>query len=182
MSIRFEIEGQGARIITPPLLNKKITLGSSDNTSRWVFYGTRPQILEWIENHQDIQLENNLFSQGRPLTYQTHTEVVIDLQSYSDPDQSLFSYLSSFVATDFIHEKVKVEIRPRVESKDQLISHLCRIVVASGVRLGDILTELNRIWYQPSPSFIEQANDLINDQPRPIHILSTDAPMHIQVD
>ncbi|KAI8385757.1 hypothetical protein BD560DRAFT_384267 [Blakeslea trispora] len=185
MTIQFgyetEIEGQGARLITPPLLNKKITVASTDSTNSWVFYGTRPHILEWMENHQDIQLENSLFTNGRPLTYQTHTELVIDLQAYSDPDQSFLDYLSSFVSTDFVHEKVKVEVRPRVESKDQLISTLCRVIVASGVYLRDILPDLNRVWYQPSRTLVEQTSDLINNQPSPVHILSTDAPMHIQV-
>lgn len=101
---------------------------------------------------------------------------------YSDPDQSILSYFKSFVQTDFQNEKVKVEIRPRVESKDQMISTLCRVIVASGVLFADILNELNQEWYQPTPTYVEQANNLLNDHPGPIHISSTDSPMNIQVN
>jgi hypothetical protein len=163
-------------------LNRKITVSSTESTNRWVFYGTRPEILDWIQNHSEIILENGLFSTGKPVSFNTHTEIVIDLMSYADPDQSMFDYLKSFVQTDFQNEKVKVEIRPRVESKDQLISTLCRVIVASGVSLGEILSDLNQEWYQPTRTYIEQASDLLNDNPGPVHIASTDMPMNIQVN
>ncbi|KAI8077353.1 uncharacterized protein B0P05DRAFT_544706 [Gilbertella persicaria] len=176
-----DVDGQGVRVIAPPLLNKKITVSSTETTNRWVFYGTRPEILDWIRNHQDIQLENGLFS-TTPTSFQTHTELVIDLLAYSDPEQSFLDYVKSFVKTDFIHEKVKVEIRPRVESKDQMISTLCRVIVASGIRLGDVLPELNQEWYQPTRTLVQQATDLLNDSPGPVHISSTDAPLDVQVE
>ncbi|KAG2190270.1 hypothetical protein INT46_005599 [Mucor plumbeus] len=177
----IDIDGNGARVVSPPLLSQKITVSSTENTNRWVFYGTRPEILEWIKSHSDIQLENSLFSTGRPISFNTHTEIVIDLMSYNDPQQSMLDYMKSFVTTDFEHEKVKVEIRPRVESKDQMISTLSRVIVASGVHLGDVLAELNQEWYT-NRTYIQQANDLLNDNPGPVHISSTDAPMNIQVN
>lgn len=176
------MDGHGVRVITPPLLNKKITVSSTENTNRWVFYGTRPDILDWMKNHQDIVLENGLFSTGKPVSFQTHTEIVIDLLSYADPDQSMMDYLKSFVQTDFQNEKVKVEIRPRVESKDQMISTLCRVIVASGVTLGDVFSELNLEWYQPTRTYVEQLGDLLNNNPGPVHISSTDTPMNIEIN
>ncbi|CEP08582.1 hypothetical protein [Parasitella parasitica] len=185
MTISFgyeiDIDGNEARVVAPPLLNQKITVSSTENTNRWVFYGTRPEILDWIKNHSDIQLENSLFATGRPVSFNTHTEIVIDLMTYNDPEQSLFGYIKSFVATDFEHEKVKVEIRPRIESKDQMISTLSRVIVASGVHLGDVLGELYQEWYK-SRTYVQQATDLLNDNPGPVHIYSTDAPMNVQVN
>lgn len=169
-------------MITPPLLNEKITLSSTENTNKWVFYGTRPEILDWMKNHGSIQLHNGLFSTGRPVSFNTHTELVIDLLSYSDPDQPVWDYLKSFIKTDFLNEKVKVEIRPRVESKDQMISTLCRVIIASGVSFNDVLYELTQEWYQPTRTYAEQASDLLNDNPGPTHIISTDTPMNVHVD
>ncbi|KAI9483079.1 MAG: hypothetical protein EXX96DRAFT_536440 [Benjaminiella poitrasii] len=180
--IQQNVDGQGVRVITPPLLKDKITLSSTENTNRWVFYGTRHEILDWIKQHGHIQLENGLFSTMKPLSFDTHTELVIDLLSYSDPKQSMFDYLKSFVQTDFENEKVKVEIRPRVESKDQVISTLCRIIVASGVSFGDVLAELNQEWYQPPRTFLEQAKDILDNNPGPVHILSTDTPINVQIN
>ncbi|KAI7908040.1 uncharacterized protein BX663DRAFT_492783 [Cokeromyces recurvatus] len=182
MNISLDVDNQGVRIITPPLLKDKITLSSVENTNRWVFYGTRTEIIEWIKKHSHIQLENGLFPAMKPLSFNTHTELVIDLLSYSDPEQSMFDYLKSFIKTDFENEKVKIEIRPRIESKDQMIPTLCRIIVASGVTFGDILVELVQEWYQPSRTLIEQAKDILNNNPGPIHILSTDTPMQIQIN
>lgn len=178
------MDGNGVRVIKPPLLNNKITVSSTENTNRWVFYGTRPEILDWIKNHSELQLENSIFASGggAPSTFSTHTELVIDLLYFQDPDQSLVNYFKSFIQTDFQNEKVKVEIRPRVESKDQMISTLCRVIIKSGVLLGDIYNELNQEWYQPTRTYIEQASDLLNDNPGPIHIISTDTPMDIQID
>lgn len=178
----IDVDGHGVRVVTPPRLNNKITLSCAENTNRWVFYGTRPEILDWIKNHGEIQLENSIFSSGRPTSFNTHTELVIDLLVYSDPDQSVLSYFKSFVQTDFQNEKVKVEIRPRLESKDQMINTLCRVIVKSGVLFADILDTLNQEWYQPAPTYLEQANNMLNDRPGPIHISSTDAPMNIQVN
>ena len=176
------MDGSEARVITPPLLKDQITLSSTENTNRWVFYGTRNDILDWMKNHGTIQLYNGIFSTGKPVSFNTHTELVIDLLSYNDPDQTVWDYVKSFVQTDFQNEKVKVEIRPRVESKDQMISTLCRVIVASGVTFNEIIQELNQEWFQPTRTYIEQAADLINDNPGPVHIISTDTPMHIHVD
>ncbi|GAN08389.1 hypothetical protein MAM1_0202d07900 [Mucor ambiguus] len=177
----IDVDGHGARVVPPPLLGQTITVSSTENTNRWVFYGTRPDILDWMSHHSNMKLENSLFATGRPVTFHTHTEIVIDLLAYSDPEQSTFDYFKSFVATDFEHEKVKVEIRPRVESKDQMIPTLGRVIVASGVYLGDVLDELKQAWYTDR-TFIERAKDLLNDTPGPVHIASTDAPMNIQVN
>jgi hypothetical protein len=164
------------------MLSKKITVASTDTTSRWVFYGTRPEILDWMRNHSTIQLENGLFGSNRPVTFQTQTELVIDLVYYSDPEQSMFDYLKSFVATDFDNERVKVEIRPRVDSKDQMTTTLCRVITRSGVSFAEILTELEQEWHNPSPSYFQQAQDAFNERPGPVHIVSTDAPMNIHVE
>ncbi|KAI9365106.1 hypothetical protein BD770DRAFT_468805 [Pilaira anomala] len=180
MVLTYGYETNG-RVITPPQLQNKITVSCNENTDRWVFYGTRPEILDWIKNHGDIQLENAMFLTGRPVSFNTHTELVIDLLEYKDPDQSMFSYFKSLVQTDFLTEKIKVEIRARVESKDQMITTQCRVIVASGVLLGDIWRELNQEWYQPTRTYFEQVNDLFNDRPGPVHIISTDTPMNIQI-
>ncbi|KAL0078052.1 hypothetical protein J3Q64DRAFT_1767453 [Phycomyces blakesleeanus] len=174
--------GQLGHVIPPPLLGKKISVSSAANTNRWIFYGTRKEIVDWIRQHPDIVLENAVFAGGRPTTYHTHTEIVIDLLQMPDAEQSYYDYFKSFVVSDYATERVKVEIRPRVESKDQSIITLCRVIVASGTRLGDVVDELEREWAHPAASYYQQAVDTFNDNPGPVHIISTDAPMAVHVD
>ncbi|KAI8391803.1 uncharacterized protein BYT42DRAFT_610989 [Radiomyces spectabilis] len=181
MTFTYGYELESGHVVVPPLLAKKITVSSAANTNRWVFFGTREEILQWMREHNDIQLENSLFASGRPVSFQTHTEIVIDLQYFYDAEQSYYNYFRSFFTSDYSVERVKVEIRPRVDSKDHIISALSRVIVASGSKLGEIVDELEREWNKPAASYYQQAINTFSDDPVPSHIISTDAPMTVQV-
>ncbi|RCI04097.1 hypothetical protein CU098_013075, partial [Rhizopus stolonifer] len=123
--------GQIGHVVCPPLLSKKITVSSAGNTTRWVFYGTRQQILEWIREHPDMTVENAVFIGGVNSSH-VHTELVIDLQYVYDQEQSYAEYIKSYFVDIHDVERVKVEIRPRTESRDSITPCLSRIIVASG--------------------------------------------------
>ncbi|KAI8580079.1 hypothetical protein K450DRAFT_239283 [Umbelopsis ramanniana AG] len=182
----YEIEGDTAggngRIVVPPLLKDKITVSTSSNTNKWVFIGSRAEILHWIRQHSNLILENAIFSGGDRPSFHTHNEVVIDLLNYSDPEQSFFQYVRSYVKTDNNIDKVKVEIRPKVESKDQNIMTACRIIVNSGVSLASIVDNLEEKWNAPGASYVQQAVDLFNEVPGPQHVLSSDVPVGVQTE
>ncbi|KAG0163035.1 hypothetical protein DFQ28_000419 [Apophysomyces sp. BC1034] len=180
-SYGYEMESSPGHVVVPPLLSKKITVTSAGNTNRWSFYGTRKQILDWLREHKDIVLENTAFSTGNAGTVQTRTEIVIDLQYIIDSEQSYYNYFRSYFVSDYAIEKIKVEIRPRIENKDSMIMTMCRVIVASGVRIGDIVDELEREWHKPAQSYYQQTVELFNDGPAPVRVLGADAPTSIAV-
>ncbi|KAI7870794.1 hypothetical protein BDF14DRAFT_1769815 [Spinellus fusiger] len=134
-----------------------------------------------MREHGHITLENTVFTGRGPETYSTHTEVVIDLLQIPDAEQSYYYYLKSFIVSDHTTERIKVEIRPRIDSKDDHITTLCRVIIASGTRLSDIVDELESEWAKPAASYYQQTVDILNDTPGPVHILSTDTPMTVHV-
>lgn len=172
------------------MLSKKITLATGSNTGRWQFYGTRKEILDWMRDHKDIELENGLFSTtsatatggGKPNTFHTHTELVIDMQYCYDAEQTYYNYYKSFFVSDYSVERVKVEIRPRIESKDNMIDSLCRTIVTSGSRLGDIADDLETQWNGPAKSYYQQTVDVFTDALPPTHVLSADPPASIHIN
>ncbi|CAO3684505.1 unnamed protein product [Rhizopus stolonifer] len=174
------IPGQVGQVISPPLLSTKITLSSAGNTARWIFYGTRQDILNWIKQHQHITLENSLFVGGGAST--THTELVIDLQYVYDSEQTYADYFKSFFVNIHQVERVKVEIRPRIESKDSMISCLNRVIVVSGTKLGDIMDDLEIEWSKPGESYVKQAVHVMSDDVTPSHVLSAKPPTSIHVE
>jgi hypothetical protein len=173
--------GQTGHVICPPLLSTKITLSSAANTNRWVFYGTRKQILEWMREHGDISLENAIFVGGKVSDNNVHTELVIDLQYVYDQEQGYYDYFKSYFVSIYDAERVKVEIRPRVDSKDGVIPSLSRIIVASGSKLNEITDDLEVEWFKPAQSYVQQAVHLFTDAPISNHILSAKPPSSIQV-
>ncbi|KAF7727664.1 hypothetical protein EC973_007322 [Apophysomyces ossiformis] len=180
-SFGYEMESAPGHLVVPPLLSKKITVTSAGNTNRWAFYGTRKQILDWLREHKDMVLENTAFSTSNVNTIQTHTEIVIDLQYITDAEQSYYNYFRSYFVSDYAIEKVKVEIRPRIENKDNMITTLCRVIVASGVRIGDIVDHLDREWHKPAASYYQQTVELFSDAPAPVCVLGADTPTSITV-
>ncbi|CAM0135927.1 hypothetical protein VKS41_001632 [Umbelopsis sp. WA50703] len=182
----YEIDSDTAggvgRIIVPPLLKDKITVSTSSNSNKWIFIGTRVEILHWIRSHSNVAVENTIFSGGDQPSFHTHNEVVVDLLNYNDPEQSYFQYVRSYMKTDYNVDKVKVEIRPKVDSKDQNIMTTCRIIVNSGVTFGSIVDELEERWMTPGPSYVQQAVDLFSENPGPQHVLSSDVPLGVQSD
>lgn len=147
-----------------------------------MFIGSRAEIIHWIRQHSNLVIENAIFSGGDRPSFHTHNEVVIDLLNFSDPEQSFFQYVRSYVKTDNNIDKVKVEIRPKVESKDQNIMTVCRIIVNSGVSLGSIVDKLEEKWNSPGASYVQQAIDLFNEVPGPQHVLSSDVPLSVQTE
>jgi hypothetical protein len=164
------------------LLKDKITVSTSSNSNKWVFIGTRVEILHWIRQHSSLVLENTIFSNGDRPSFHTHNEVVIDLLNFNDPEQSFFQYVRSYVKTDNNHDRVKVEFRPKVDSKDQNIMTMCRIIVNSGVSLGSIVDQLEEKWNAPGATYMQQAVDLFNEVPGPQHVLSSDVPLGVHSD
>ncbi|CEP16568.1 hypothetical protein [Parasitella parasitica] len=173
--------GQVGHVICPPLLSTKITLSSAGNTNRWIFYGTRKQILDWMKDHSDITLENAIFAGGKPCDNNVHTEIIIDVQYVYDQEQSYVDYFKSYFVDIHGVERVKVEIRPRVESKDSVIPSLSRTIVASGTRLGDLVDDLQAEWFKPGQSYAQQTVHLFSDAPTPNHILGAKPPTSVQV-
>ncbi|ORX59020.1 hypothetical protein DM01DRAFT_1333610 [Hesseltinella vesiculosa] len=165
-------------LVVPPLLSTKLTIASGNNTSKWVFVGTRKEILDWMREHSQVELENGLF---KPTSFHTHTELVIDLQYYIDSEQSYMNYAKSFFVSDYDVERVRVEIRPRIESKDRITECLCRTVIKSGTKLGDIVDDLEAEWNAPAKSYYQQTVDVFTEAPPPTHVLSADPPSSIQV-
>jgi hypothetical protein len=163
-------------------LSTKITLSSAGNTNRWVFYGIRKQIIDWIREHGNISLENALFAGGQTSTNHVHTELVIDLQYVYDQEQSYTDYLKSYFVSIYDVERVKVEIRARIESKDCFIPAISRIIVASGTKLSEIVEDLEIEWFKPAETYVQQTVQLFNDEPTPNHILSAKPPTSIQVN
>lgn len=164
------------------MLSKKITLTSGSNTSRWMFYGTRQEIVNWLREHSDLVLENGLFASTNSSIRAQHTELVIDLQACYDAEQSYYNYYKSFFVSDYSVERVKVEIRPRIESKDAMIESVCRTIVTSGSRLGDIVDDLESYWNGPAKSYYQQTVDVFSDAPPPTHVISADPPTSIQIN
>lgn len=173
--------GQIGHVVCPPLLSTKITLSSAGNTNRWVFYGTRKQILEWILEHGHISLENTIFIGGGHSDKNVHTELVIDLQYVYDQEQGYYDYIKSYFVSIYDVERVKVEVRPRVDNKDNVIPSLNRVIVASGSKLNEIVDDLEIEWFKPAQSYVQQAVHLFTDAPTPNHILSAKPPSSIQV-
>ncbi|KAI8068277.1 hypothetical protein BC940DRAFT_299597 [Gongronella butleri] len=176
----YEMEtGSGVgHLVVPPLLSQKLTIASGNNTSKWVFLGTRNEIIDWIKAHGEIVLENGLF---KPTSFHTHTELVIDLQYFPDAEQSYYNYAKSFFVSDYNVERVRVEIRPRIESKDKMIECLCRTVIRSGTRFAEIAEDLLAEWSEPAKSYYQQTVDVFTDAPPTTHVLSADPPSSIQV-
>ncbi|KAL1922526.1 uncharacterized protein VTP21DRAFT_10065 [Calcarisporiella thermophila] len=182
----YEIDsapGQPGRIVTPPMLSSKISLGSSQNTNKFSFVGTRPEILEWMRHHGNIVLENAVFTgQSRPSSFHIHNEIVIDLLSYADPEARWIDTVWAYFAPDKRTEKVRVELRARVEKVDESITTLRRVIVNSGIAIGDLVDDLERQWFTPDPSYVEQLKHIVDESPGPQVILSSDVPMGIVVD
>jgi hypothetical protein len=137
--------------------------------------------LEWIREHSHITLENAMFVGGKSSENYLYTELVIDLQYVYDQEQSYADYLKSYFVDIHEVERVKVEIRPRIESKDNVIPCLRRVIVASGSKLGDMADDLELEWYKPGDSYAQQTVHLFTDAPTPNHILSAKPPSSIQI-
>ncbi|CAO3626527.1 unnamed protein product [Mucor hiemalis] len=144
--------GQVGHVVCPPLLSTKITLTSGGNTNRWAFYGTRKQILNGFVNMYVYDQE----------------------QTYAD-------YIKSYFVDIYDVERVKVEIRPRIDSKDSMITTLNRVVVASGSKFSEIVDELETEWFKPAQSYAQQTVQLFSDAPAPNVILSAKPPTSIQI-
>ncbi|CDH55135.1 hypothetical protein RO3G_04627 [Lichtheimia corymbifera JMRC:FSU:9682] len=179
-AVGYEMESMPGRVVPPPLLHDKISLTSSGNTSRWVFYGTRKQIIDWMREHANLVVEYNLFN-DKQHHENPPTELVFDLHYLHDSEQSYYNYVKSFFVSDYEHERVKVEIRPKLDSKDHDIQTMCRVYTRSSVRLGDVVDELEHQWHQPARSYYQQAVDAYNDSPGPSHVLSSVGPSSIRV-
>lgn len=162
-------------------MSTKITLSSGGNNNRWAFYGTRKQIIEWIREHGDITLENPVFIGGKTCESNIHTELVIDLQYVYDQEQTYADYIKSYFVDIYDVERVKVEIRPRIDSKDSMITTLNRVVVASGCKFSEIVDELETEWFKPAKSYAQQTVQLFSDAPEPNVILSAKPPTSIQI-
>lgn len=134
-----------------------------------------------MREHPQIVLENTIFA-DRPVSYHTGSEIVIDLLAFADPDQTTYDYVKSYFVADTKHEKVKVEIRPKVDKVDYNVFTLCRIVLSSGIAFGEIADDLERQWNKPGPTYYEQMVNLYNDKPGPEVVLSSDVPMSVVVD
>ncbi|CAO3643659.1 unnamed protein product [Mucor fragilis] len=110
-----------------------------------------------------------------------HTEIVIDVQYVYDQEQTYVDYIKSYFVDIYDAERVKVEIRPRVDSKDSVIPSLSRSIVASGTRLADLVDDLQAEWFKPGQSYAQQTVHLFSDTPTPNHILGAKPPTSIQV-
>ncbi|KAI9276942.1 hypothetical protein BDA99DRAFT_122041 [Phascolomyces articulosus] len=177
----YEMETIPGRVVAPPMLHDKLSLTSSGNTSRFVFYGTRKEILDWMRQHANLVIEYNLFADGRPAPFQHPTEIIIDLQYLHDSEQTYANYFKSFFVSDYVNERVKVEIRPKLDSKDNDIMTMYRLVSTSGVKLGDVVDDLDHYWHLPARTYYRQAVDMYNDIPGPQHVLSAHGPSSIRV-
>jgi hypothetical protein len=179
------ISGQSGNIVAPPLLSHKISVSSAANTNKWVFYGTRKQILDWMRQHPDLYLENKIFIGGKPASDVDgglHTELIIDLQYLYDQQQTYKDYVKSFFVSIYDVERVKVEIRPRVESKDGMITALNRSVISSGTQLKFITDHLETEWFKPAQSYYQQTVHLFNDEGPATSVLGGKPPVGVQVD
>lgn len=134
-----------------------------------------------MRENPEISLENNIFAGNKPCDSNVHTEITIDLQYLYDKEQTYTEYVKSFFVDIFETERVKVEIRPRIESRDSFIPAVNRITVANGSKLGEIVDELETEWFKPTPTYIKQTKDLFYDTPTPNHIVSAKPPTSIQV-
>lgn len=134
-----------------------------------------------MREHPNLVVENAFFTGQNYKNLASHTEILFDMQYIADSEQSYVNYVRSFFVSDYEQERVKVEIRPRIESKDTMILTLCRIITRSGVRLGDVVDQLEHEWYKPARSYYQQAVDLFQDNPGPCHVLSSDGPSSIRV-
>jgi hypothetical protein len=110
-----------------------MALSCDGNNNRWVFYGTRKQIIDWIIKHQELMIVANT------------EEVVIDMLHAHD----LQVHYSDFFKTYFDLQRVKVEIRPHIPSKDELIPYVRRVIISSGTKLANIVDILKDEWHRP---------------------------------
>ncbi|KAI8881787.1 hypothetical protein K501DRAFT_157875, partial [Backusella circina FSU 941] len=176
--------GQSGNIVAPPLLSSKISVSSAANTNKWVFYGTRKQIIDWMREHPDLYLENKVFIGGKPASDVDgglHTELVIDLQYLYDQQQTYKDYLKSFFVSIYDVERVKVELRPRLESKDGMINALNRIIISSGTQLKFITDDLEAEWFKPAQSYYQQTVHLFNDDAPATSVLGGKPPSTVRV-
>ncbi|KAI9321906.1 hypothetical protein BX666DRAFT_1906812 [Dichotomocladium elegans] len=179
----YEMETIPGRVIAPPLLHDKISLTSSGNTAQWMFYGTRKEIIEWMRTHPQLVIEYRPYASALQ-QQQQQTELIFDLLAVPDEDQSYYQYLKSFVVSDYEHERVKCEIRPKLENnKDATMidALLCRTITHNGVCLGDIADELEHQWNMPARSYYQQLVDMYHEQPAPCHVISSAGPSSIRV-
>ncbi|RUP45890.1 hypothetical protein BC936DRAFT_147615 [Jimgerdemannia flammicorona] len=147
---------QPARLVRPPHPPAKVTLSFATSASKWVFLGTRPAILAWIRAHPTIVLETSIFAtpNNSSALPDNTAGLVIDLLPYTDPAKSTFTALRTYLtSTD---PPVRVEVRPKLDKVDNTVPSLRRVIVASGVQLGEIAEELERQWRKPTPGYLEQ--------------------------
>lgn len=190
----YEIDdGPGAtatrRLVKPPMLSNQIAVSTTSNSSRFIFVGTRAEILEWFRQHPTIILENSTWGsngENTPTSFHTHTELVIDLLEYQDPETTTFQWIKSYFTSQEERrkvEKVRVEIRPRVEKIDYDVFTICRVIVSNGVSLGEIVEDLERQWEKyDSPTVLGKMANLYYEKPGPEVLLSHDVPMAVSVD
>ncbi|KAI8365523.1 hypothetical protein BD560DRAFT_401774 [Blakeslea trispora] len=131
-----------------------------------------------MKEHADMTLENTVFVGA---VDHVHTELVIDLQYMYDQEQGYLDYFKSYFVDIHNVERVKVEIRPRIESKDKMVSCLSRVIVVSGSRLGDLVEDLEIEWFKPSQSYAQQTVQLFTDAPTHSQVLSAKPPSSIQI-
>lgn len=158
-------------VVTPPFLRDKITLTSYGETTRWAFFGTRREILDWMRKHSDMVIKSVLYN-GTMANKPADTVIVFDLQPICDPEQSYYRYFRSFFVSDYENERVKCEIRQRIESRDRIIWANSRVLSRSDVRLGNVVDALEHEWYKPEPSLYQRAVDCVYDTPVPCHVIS----------
>ncbi|CAG8691109.1 915_t:CDS:1, partial [Scutellospora calospora] len=160
-----------SRVVKLPKLSK---IRLTPTQTKFIFYGTRGDILKWMEENSSIIVEfdtsEDVFSP--PSTPRTLSTPSSPLSSYSD--QSFDSKSNSKITFDLFGQQIQnssimtdnlafyrplhfamnylpwleviLEIRPSEPAKDSKYDPVRRVILNSGITLGEVAKALEKSW------------------------------------
>ncbi|CAG8499114.1 10956_t:CDS:2 [Acaulospora colombiana] len=138
------------RLVTPARMPDVISL-SVVNSSTFLVFGTKPEILEWLRTYSHVRLEVTLFDDRSEAPHVSIPDVVVDLLPALDSSgnprrRSLINYLIPTYHPDPSSEEVHLEFRPVNHKIDENIEPYFRIIVERGSTFGEIVDEISTKW------------------------------------
>uniref|UniRef100_A0A1D1YV26 Anaphase-promoting complex subunit 2 n=1 Tax=Anthurium amnicola TaxID=1678845 RepID=A0A1D1YV26_9ARAE len=135
------------KLITPLKVPEVISL-SVVNSSRFMIFGTKPEILEWIRTHSHIKLEVHLFDNENEAPHIQIPDIMVDLlpSLESNQNKSLLDYVNPLHHPNPSEEGVRLEFRPQNSKNDDSIEPYFRLSVKRNSSFGEIIDDLQQKW------------------------------------
>ncbi|KAG9289948.1 hypothetical protein G9A89_010254 [Geosiphon pyriformis] len=153
-------------IVTPKDI-QKIDLTSPNQ--KFLFHGTRNEILEWMLNHGDIIIDynsiqeeihsQNLSTSSEPKSFSKTGYITLDLYNPKVPEDSILICPINQARNHLPWMNMFLEIRPTNSVNDGKFKPVKRVILPSGLSLREISKALEIYWRHPqlkSPVFLEQ--------------------------